>query len=96
MRIISSIFMLLIVLVGVSFACLNAQDVAINLYLTQLKLPLSLLLVLVLGLGMLVGYLIIGFKVLRLKRENSRLRGKVNLAEKEVENLRAIPLKDSH
>ena len=96
MRIINYIFIILVILLGVSFACLNAEPVTINYYLGQRSLPLSLLLVFVLGLGLVLGLLFTIFATLKVKSENRRLRGRIQLAEKEVENLRAIPLHDQH
>lgn len=38
----------------------------------------------------------LGLRVLKLKNQLRRLKSRVKLSEKEVENLRAIPLKDEH
>lgn len=94
MRIISYIFILVIVLFGMTFATLNSESVTINYYLGQSTLPLSLLLVLIFAFGCLIG-MIVGFWLLiKSKIINYRLRQRLNLAEKEIENLRAIPLQD--
>src|SRR5205823_4907907 len=93
-RIISYIVILLIVVFGVSFATLNSETVTINYYFGQSTLPLSLLLVLIFACGALIG-MIVGFWLLiKAKIINYRLRQRLNLAEKEIENLRAIPLQD--
>lgn len=95
MRIISYFFFLAILIFGVSFAILNSESVTINFYLGQSSLPLSLLLVLVFAGGCLIG-MVVGFWLLiKAKMSNYRLRQRLSLAEKEIENLRAIPLKDS-
>ena len=96
MRILNYLLIFLLVLFGISFACLNAELVKINLYIGTFSMPLSLLLILILGLGLILGMLIMLFKFIRLKRENSKLKSRVKLAEKEVSNLRSIPLKDKH
>lgn len=94
MRIISYFLLLAIVVFGVTFAALNSESVTINYYLGQSTLPLSLLLVLGFALGCLIG-IVVGFWLLiKSKIENYRLRSRLNLAEKEIENLRAIPLQD--
>lgn len=94
MRIISYFFLLVIVLFGMTFATLNSESVTINYYFDQSTLPLSLLLVLVFAFGCLVG-MIVGFWLLiKAKLLNYRLRQRLNLAEREIENLRAIPLQD--
>ncbi len=96
MRIISYLFMLFLVLLGVTFACLNAEPVSINFYAGTSEVPLSLLLVFALifgvGLGLLAGF----FLYLKLKSKNARLRQRLALAEKEVANLRSIPVKNRH
>lgn len=96
MRVFTYIFFLFIVLLGITFACLNADPVAINYYLGAEKLPLSLLLVLTLAIGALLGLIVGIIMCIRLKRENHRLAHRVKLAEKEVANLRTQPLKDTH
>ncbi len=85
-----------IALFGVGFAGLNAEPVKIQYYLGVSTLPLSLLLVIALGLGLLIGLLATLVMVIKLKKANYQLKNHVRLVEKEVENLRAIPLKDSH
>ena len=94
MRIISYFFLLVIVLFGMTFATLNSESVTINYYFGQSTLPLSLLLVLVFAFGCLIGMIVGFWLLLRAKLLNYRLRQKLNLAEKEIENLRAIPLQD--
>ncbi len=94
MRIISYFFLLVIVVFGITFATLNSESVTINYYFDQSSLPLSLLLVLVFALGCLIG-MVVGFWLLiKAKIHNYRLRQRLGLAEKEIENLRAIPLQD--
>lgn len=94
MRIMSYIFLVIIVLFGMTFATLNSESVTINYYLGQSTLPLSLLLVLVFALGCLIG-MVVGFWLLiKAKIANYRLRQRLTMAEKEIENLRAIPLQD--
>lgn len=96
MRIISYIFLLLIVLLGVTFATLNSDVVPINYYVGHRNMPLSLLLVLVFTSGCILGILVTGWIFIKIKMKNRRLRKQLRLAEKEVENLRAIPLQDKH
>ena len=94
MRVVSYFFLLIIILFGMTFATLNSESVTINYYFSQSTLPLSLLLVLVFAFGCLVG-MIVGFWLLiKSKLLNYRLKQRLTLAEKEIENLRAIPLQD--
>ena len=93
-KIISLIFTLALIILGVSFSILNADKVALNLYIKTWHLPLSLVLVLTLILGLCLGLMISSIKIIALKRHNNKLQKKVLVAEKEVSNLRTIPIKD--
>lgn len=95
MRIISYFLLLIIIIFGITFAILNSESVSINYYYVgQRTLPLSLLLVLVFALGCFLGMLVGFWLLLKAKINNYRLQQRLNLAEKEIENLRAIPLQD--
>jgi len=94
LRIVSYFFLLIIILFGITFATLNSESVTINYYFDQSTLPLSLLLVLVFAFGCLIGMVVGFWLVIKAKLLNYRLRQRLNLAEKEIENLRAIPLQD--
>jgi len=96
MRIVITIFYLFLILVGVSFAVLNATSVHINLYVTTLKLPVSILMTLMLGAGLLLGFFLSLCKYWHIKTENRHIRNQLKMTEKEIKNLRAIPLKDQH
>lgn len=94
MRIISYFILLIIILFGMTFATLNSESVTINYYFNQSALPLSLLLVLVFALGCLIGIIAGLWLLIKTKLLNYRLRQRLQLAEKEIDNLRAIPLQD--
>lgn len=96
MRIISYIFLLLIIVTGITFAILNSQTVNINYYIGQKVMPLSLLLAAVFGGGCILGIVVGVWLYLKSKLKNYRLRQRLKLAEREIENLRAIPLQDKH
>ena len=96
MRIISTLFLLSLILLGVTFAGLNAEPVAVNYYIGTTKLPLSLLLVVTLVLGGLLGLIFNIISYVKLKSANLRLRQRLKLAEEEITNLRTMPLKDDH
>lgn len=94
MRIVSYFFLLVIVLFGMTFATLNSEAVTIDYYFGQSSLPLSLLLVLVFAFGCLIGMIVGLWLLVKAKIHNYRMRQRLGLAEKEIENLRAIPLQD--
>jgi putative membrane protein len=95
-RIFSYIFLILIILLGVTFATLNAETVNINYWLGHRTMPLSLLLALVLAIGSFLGIVVGLWILIKTKLKNYHLKQKLRLAEREIENLRAIPLQDKH
>lgn len=96
MRYVISIFWVLVILLGATFASLNPQTITIHYYIdtTTMHLPLLLLDMLFFGavLGMIAGLPIL----LKCKQHNRRLKRRVKEVEQEVMNLRTIPIKDSH
>ncbi len=94
MRILYYLVLLAVVLLGATFATLNLQSVPINFYLAQRTMPLALLLALAFSGGGIFGFIIGFFLLLKSKLKQFRLRKRLNLIEKELENLRSIPLRD--
>ncbi len=94
MRIVMTVFYVLLILIGVGFAGLNASSVQINVYFTILTMPVSVLIILVLGIGVLIGVILFLSRYWRLKAEHRKLKNQLKLTEKEIRNLRAIPLQD--
>jgi len=94
LTLIKVLLLLLVLVVAAFFASLNPGEVMLHYYFGSIELPLAILLVATLGVGLLLG-LFVGFGLfLRAKRDQVRLQRKARLAEQEVNNLRAIPLKD--
>jgi putative membrane protein len=93
-RIISYTFILLIIIFGVSFAALNSTPVIVNYYFDESAQPLSLVLVLTFSSGCIVGMIVGCWLLIKAKLLNYRIHQRLILAEKEIENLRAIPLQD--
>lgn len=96
MRIISYIFLLIVILLGITFAVLNHNEVPINFYVGQRIFPLSFLLAISFVTGGLIGLFVGMGLLLKIKIKNYRLQQQLKISEKEVENLRAIPLQDRH
>jgi len=95
-RILTYFIALIIILLGITFASLNSGPVTIHYYIGQHTFSLSLLLVLVFAAGSLLGLMVGFWLVLKLKVKNYRLAQHLKIAEKEIQNLRAIPLQDRH
>jgi putative membrane protein len=95
MRIFSFLVILIVLILGVTFAVMNAEPVSINYYLNTSKIPLSLLLVLVIGIGAFIVWLTGLWMWLRLKTENFRLHHQIKTLEKELAQLRTQPLNET-
>ena len=95
MRIFSYIVSILLIIFGVTFATLNAESVKINFYLTQFNLPLSLVIVLSIAIGLVIGLLFGMIWYIKQKRKIYRLKSQLKVTEKEVDNLRTMPISES-
>ena len=96
MRLLMLVTYILLILVGVSFAALNASSVQVNFYFKTLSMPISVLMTLMLGVGVLIGFVLFILRYWRLKVECRKMRSQLKLTEKEIKNLRSIPLQDQH
>lgn len=96
MRILMLVIYVLLIIIGVSFAALNANSVTINLYFETLSMPISVLMTIMLGIGILIGFILFIGRYWRLKAECHKLKNQLKLTEKEIKNLRSIPLQDQH
>lgn len=95
-RIIMFAIILLVTLLGLSFALINADLVTLNYYFGKVEAPLSLIIVIFLAFGAVLGVLASLWIVITQKRELARMRKTVKLTEKEITNLRSLPMKDDH
>ena len=95
MRIIGILFFILIAVTSIAFAVMNADPVTLQYYVGSTEAPLSLVLVCALGLGAFLGVIASTGVILKMKREVSKLRRERKNTEKEITNLRNIPIKDS-
>ena len=95
-RIVIFTVLLLVILIGLSFALMNADMASLNFYFGKIEAPLSLVMVIALALGAVMGVLASMWVVIAQKRELSKLRKAVKITEKEIANLRSLPMKDNH
>ena len=96
MRLFIWLFYLLLILLGVTFAALNAGTVQLNLYVTTLSIPIAVLITIMFGIGLLLGFLLSLLRYWRLKMELIKIKNQLKISAKEIKNLRDIPLKDQH
>lgn len=95
-RILVFVILLVVALLGLSFALMNAELVSLNYYFATIQVPLSMVVVLAIVVGALLGVLTMLGMALGQKRELAKMRKSIKLAEMEISNLRSLPLKDSH
>lgn len=95
-RILYLFIFLVLVIFGIVFAVLNAEPVKLNYYFGSKEVALSLILVLAMIAGAILGVIASASMIISNRREVMKLRKSVELAEKEVTNLRAIPIRDNH
>ncbi|MGD8484979.1 MAG: LapA family protein [Thioalkalispiraceae bacterium] len=96
LRLFYIIFSLIILITGISFAVLNADTITLHYYFGELAIPLSLTIISAVIIGALLGIIASSSIIIRLKRDNAHLRKTSELAEKELTNLRTMPIKDKH
>lgn len=95
-RIVIYAILLVVALVGLSFALINAETVTLNYYFDSLQAPLSLVMVIALAIGAVMGVMASLSVVIGLKRELAKTRKAVRVSEQEIANLRSLPMKDTH
>jgi len=96
LRLLYFLLALIVVILGVVFSVLNADTVQLHYYLGSIELPLSLVLILAMIIGALLGvFASLGF-IIGSRRSASKLKRSVEVAEKEIVNLRNIPIKNEH
>lgn len=96
MRILMTVVYLVLIIIGLTFAALNSGSVKLNLYMVIFTMPVAVLIAFSLGVGLLLGLSLFLTRYLKLKHEHRKLRHQFKLTEKEIKNLRAIPLHDQH
>jgi lipopolysaccharide assembly protein A len=95
-RIIYLILTLVVTLFTVTFTLLNSQPVKVNYYFGSYEIDLIIVVVICLVIGAFLGIMAALGKMFSLKQEMSRKEKKIKITEKELENLRSLPLKDEH
>ena len=95
-RIIFLIIFLVVFLLGASFALSNAQEVRLSYYFFEKNVQLPWVIFGSMCIGVVLGIVAMMGIVIRLKHELSKKNKEVKVIEKEVANLRALPLKDKH
>lgn len=95
-RILKFLLFLVIVIIGLAVHLRNDQSVIFDYYLGSVESAFSLFLILAMCAGAILGILAGLPLILKLRRENSRLASRARLYEKELDNLRVIPVRDNY
>lgn len=95
MRILYYLLLLVVIFMGSTFAALNLQTVSVNYYVAARTMPLALLLVFTFAAGCIIGLLIGFWLLIKVKLKYFRVSQRLVLVEKELENLRTLPLRNT-
>ncbi len=93
-RIAKLILIFVILLIGLAFHLKNNQLIELNYYVDVINLPMSWLVVLVLFIGSMLGVLASLPIIIKLKRDKIMLERQIKNSEKEINNLRVMPVRD--
>ena len=93
-RVIQIVFALLIIIFGLAFHIKNDSPVTLDFYVRTIEFPLSWVVVAAFSVGAVLGLIVMLNTYLRLQREIRRLTKRHEMANKEIANLRAIPIND--
>lgn len=95
-RIIYMLLFIVVLVCGLLFFVKNNQLQEVNYIIGSIELPLSILLLASLAIGAILGIIATVPIMLRLNHQKSRLEKQVKLSEKEINNLRTLPSRQSH
>ena len=94
-RLLGLLVALIVVAIGLSFAMLNPNPIALDFYFGMLTLPVSLWLVISLALGTVIGLLAAAGALMRQRWELSRLRRDAARHREDLSELRKLPIRDT-
>ena len=95
-RIVYTILFIIVLVSGLLFFIKNNQVEEFNYIIGSKELPLSILLLTSLVAGAILGILATVPLILRLNHQKRRLEKQVKLSEKEINNLRTAPSRQSY
>ena len=93
-QIIYACLFIIVLITGLVFFGKNSQEIEFNYVIGTISMPLSLVIFLVLSSGVLIGWLSLMPMLMRLRCRIGKLEKQVQIAEKEINNLRVMPIKD--
>ena len=93
-RILMLLIAVFVILFGITFHLLNDQRVEFDFFLASGEFYFSVLMVAAFIIGAVLGMVVSLPIIIKLKRKNAKLLKQVTINEKELDNLRVIPIKD--
>ncbi len=93
-RIAKLILVFVILLIGLAFHLKNNQLIELDYYVGVINMPMSWLVVLVLFIGSMLGVMASLPLLIKLKRDKLKLERQIKNSEKEINNLRVMPVRD--
>lgn len=84
-RLLGFLLLVILVVLGLSFAVLNSQAVALNYYFGSRDIPLSMVVVVTLAAGAVTGVLVSLGTIIRLKQQAGSLRRRLRAAQKDAD-----------
>ena len=94
-RIIVISLVLAVAALAAVFASLNPAVIPLDLAFGEIQAPLTLVLIFCLALGWVLGLVSASFIIFRMMAQRRTLRRSLGLAEKEIDNLRTMPLPEA-
>lgn len=92
-RLFGFLMMVILVVIGLSFAVLNAEPVPLNYYFGNREIPLSLIVVGAITIGAVFGILASLGVIIKQKAQASGLRKKIRSLEKDAVQISTKPAK---
>ncbi len=90
-RLFGFVLVVILVVLGLSFAVLNSQAVALNYYFGSRDIPLSMIVVVSLAAGAVTGVLVSLGAIVRLKQQAGSLRRRLRTAQRDTEQTSILP-----
>ena len=91
LRLVNMLLLITLIVLGLSFAVLNADPVTLNYYFGNKQIPLSMIVVVALATGAVIGVLVSMGILLRQKQQTFRLRRQLKQVEKHATSTSVLP-----
>ena len=94
LRLVNILLLITLIVLGLSFAVLNADPVTLNYYFGNKQIPLSMIVVVALATGAVIGVLVSMGILLRQKQQIFQIRRQLKQAEKSTASTSVVPARE--